>query len=50
MLISIYEDVNYRRERAESYSKRIDFLKSENEKLEEKKKLLRKELSMLKEK
>jgi len=37
------------REKAQTVSKRIDFLKSENEKLEEKKKLLRKELSMLKE-
>merc|ERR1712156_380107 len=37
------------RAKAQTVSKRIDFLKSENEKLEEKKKLLRKELSMLKE-
>merc|ERR1712156_487642 len=36
------------RAKAQTVSKRIDFLKSENEKLEEKKNLLRKELSMLK--
>jgi len=37
------------REKARAVSKRIDSLRAENESLEEKKKLLRKELIMLKE-